>query len=121
MGLTRSHCPRHGEPGKSGSEGGIFGNRLLIKADTLVDPGQALPQRQRAGVKVQIVGFGARLIAAAAQPDLQPQAVDDATEISSWIAKTSVNSRSNSILARISGEHVQWSAGRNCARTSWVE
>src|SRR6266849_92123 len=61
----------------SGGKRGIFRDCLLEGMDAWACGPQALLVLQSAGAKVEIMRFGADLVAPAAAPKLQAQAVDD--------------------------------------------
>src|SRR5207302_1300300 len=73
--LTRSGRVSRGETRISGSKRRIFGDHLAEGIDTVTQAHKATPQLQRARAKVQIVSFGAGLIASASAPQLASQAI----------------------------------------------
>ena len=76
--LTRPEYVGRGETCISGGKGWVFGDRFLERPDAFVVARQAALNLQGARAKVEIVGFGAGLVTAAAAAKLQSQAVDDA-------------------------------------------
>src|SRR5262249_15624403 len=68
--FTRSGYTNTGESRICRGKRRVIGNRFLVRAYTLV-------ASQRSPAKVEVVGFGAGLIAPPAAPELQAQAIDD--------------------------------------------
>src|SRR5260370_40132223 len=77
---TQAKPISHSEARISGSKGRVFGDSFSVETDTAgirspLNPGWTTRSRS----KIQTVSFRAGLIAPPAAPELQPQAVDDAS------------------------------------------